>query len=280
MVTPDYFKTFGIRVLRGRAITNQDSAGDVRVVMVNEEFVKEFLPGQDPLQHRILVKQLIPGATKLGLLVPWRIVGVFHNVRLAAFRGQRPEIETPFWQNPWPTANIGVRTSGDPQIMRKSIAAAVHSVDPLIALAQPRTMDEVKSMSLADDRFTMVLFGSFAALALLLAAVGIYGVMAFTVAQKEQEIGLRIALGASRSHVAGLILRETLLLSGIGLTLGLVGAYFVGRALHTTLYGIGSMDFAAMGSVAVVMVGAALIASWVPARRAAALQPMMALRSE
>jgi putative ABC transport system permease protein len=173
-----------------------------------------------------------------------------------------------------------VRTAGDPEIVRKSIAAAVHSVDPQIALAEPRTMDEVKSMSLADDRFTMALFGSFSVVALLLAAVGIYGVMAFTVAQREQEIGLRIALGASRRNVVGLFLRETLLLSGIGLTLGFVAVYFVGRALQSTLYGFGSIDIAVTGAVAVVMVGAALMASWVPAQRAAPQQPMSALQSE
>ena len=277
MVTPDYFRTFGIQVLRGRAITEQDHA---RVVMVNEEFAKKYLPGQDPLQHRILLKEQIPGSKELGPLVSWQIVGVFHNVPRQALRNDRPEIDVPFWQTPMPAAYIGIRTSGDPEIMRQSIAAAVHSVDPQIAVADPRTMDEVKSMSVADDRFTMMLFGSFAVVAQFLAGVGIYGVMDFTVAQREQEIGLRMALGASRRNVMAIILRETLMLSGIGLTLGVVGAYLVGKALHSTLYGVGSMDFAATGAVAMVMVGAALMASWVPARRAAALQPMRALRAE
>jgi putative ABC transport system permease protein len=116
--------------------------------------------------------------------------------------------------------------------------------------------------------------------ALLLAGVGIYGVMAFTVAQREHEIGLRMALGASRKNVVGLILKEALVLAIIGLTLGLVGAFFVGRALHSILYGVGSMDFAATAAVAVVLVTASLVASWVPARRAAAVEPMRALRSE
>src|SRR5208283_1721411 len=133
---------------------------------------------------------------------------------------------------------------------------------------------------LSGDKFTMILFGSFAVVALLLAGVGIYGVMAFTVAQREHEIGLRMALGASRNHVVNLVLKEALVLAGIGLAVGLVGAYFVGKALHSTLYGIGSMDFAATGAVAVVLVAASLVASWVPARRAASVQPMRALRSE
>ena len=164
--------------------------------------------------------------------------------------------------------------------MTKSIAAAVHSVDPQIAVAEPRTLDQVKSLVLSSDRFTMILFGSFAVVALLLAAVGIYGVMAFTVAQREHEIGLRMALGASRSNVVKLILKEALLLAAVGLTLGLAGAYMVGRTLHSALYGVGSMDFVATGAVAVVLLTASMLASWVPARRAAAVQPMKALRSE
>jgi putative ABC transport system permease protein len=280
MVTPDYFKTFGIQVIGGRAFTDQDTAGSVHVAMVNEEFVRKFLKDKNPLDQRINVEELIPGVTKLGPYISWQIVGVFHNVRNGDFRDDYPEMEIPFWQIPWPSVNFGVRTAGDPAIMTKSIAAAVHAVDPQIAVAEPRTMDELKERNLASDRFTMILFGSFAVVALLLAAVGIYGVMAFTVAQREHEIGLRMALGATRGHVVSLILKEALLLAAIGLTLGLAGAYLVGRTLHSTLYGVGSMDFIATGVVAVVLVTASMVASWVPARRAAAVQPMRALRSE
>lgn len=277
MVTPDYFKTFGIQVLRGRPFTDDDTAGSVRVAMVNDYFVHKYLEGKDPLQQRLMIEELIPGVTKLGAAIPWQIVGVYHNVR---FREDYPEIEVPFWQIPWPTANIGVSTSGNPKLMTRSIEGAVHAVDPEIALATPRTMDEVKSDMLAGDRFTMLLYGSFAAVALALAAVGIYGVMAFTVAQREHEIGLRMALGASRGNVVGLILREGLVLALIGLGLGLIGAYFVGRAMRSTLYGIGSLDFTAVGLVAGVLFSAAMLASWIPARRAASVEPMLALRGE
>jgi len=280
MVTPDYFRTFGIQVVRGRAFTDQDNAGSVHVAMVNEEFVRKFFKNKNPLDQRINVEELIPGVTKLGPYITWQIVGVFHNVRNFDFRDDYPEMEIPFWQISWPSVNIGVRTAGDPAIMTKTIAAAVHAVDPQIAVAEPRTMDQLKGLNLSSDRFTMILFGSFAVVALLLAAVGIYGVMAFTVAQREHEIGLRMALGATRGHVVSLILKEALLLAAIGLTLGLGGAYMVGRTLHSTLYGVGSMDFIATGVVAVVLVTASMAASWVPARRAAAVQPMRALRSE
>jgi len=280
MVTPDYFKTFGIQVLRGRSFTDQDNAANVRVAMVSESFVQKYFKDKDPLQQRLMVEELIPGVTKLGAAVPWQIVGVFHDVRGGGLRDGRPEIEIPFWQIPWPSANFGVLTAGDPALMTRSIESAVHSVDPEIALALPRTMDQVKSDMLAGDRFTMLLYGSFALVALALAAVGIYGVMAFTVAQREHEIGLRMALGASRNNVVGLILKEGVGLALIGLGLGLIGAYFVGKAMHSTLYGIGSLDFTAVGLVAGVLFGAALLASWIPARRAASVQPMLALRGE
>jgi putative ABC transport system permease protein len=280
MVTPGYFRTFGIQVIRGRSFTDQDNARSVRVAMVNEEFVRKYFKDKDPLQQRLMVEELIPGVTKLGAPVSWQIVGVFHNVRSQGFREDRPEIAIPFWQIPWPDATIGVRTAGDPALMTRSIAAAVHAIDPQIALAQPKTMDEIKSDILSGDRFTMDLYFCFAALALLLAVVGIYGVMAFTVAQREHEISLRMALGASRGDVVSLVLKEALVLAFIGLGLGLIGAFFVGRAMHGTLYGVASIDYAAVGVVSLVLLVAALLASWLPARRAAAIEPMQALRGE
>jgi putative ABC transport system permease protein len=280
MVTPDYFKTFGIQVIRGRSFTDQDNAASVRVAMVNENFAQKYFKDKDPLQQRLMVEELIPGVTKLGAPISWQIVGVYHNVRSRGLRQDNPEIAIPFWQIPWPSATIGVRTAGDPALMTKSIAAAVHAVDPQIALAQSRTMDEIKSNLLSGDRFTMVLYFSFAVLALLLAAVGIYGVMAFTVAQREHEIGLRMALGASRNNVVNLILKEAMVLALLGLGLGLIGAFFVGRAMHSTLYGIASIDYAAVSVVALVLLSVALLASWLPARRASAVEPMQALRGE
>jgi putative ABC transport system permease protein len=280
MVTPDYFKTFSIQVLRGRSFTDQDKAGSVRVAMVSESFVKKYFKDKDPLQQRLMIEELIPGVQKLGAEIPWQIVGVFHDVRGGGLRDGRPEIEVPFWQIPWPSANFGVRTSGDPALMTKSIQDAVHSVDSEIAIAEPHTMEEVKSLVLADDRFTMLLYASFALVALSLAAVGIYGVMAFTVAQREHEIGLRMALGASRGNVVRMILKEGMTLALVGLGLGLIGAYFVGQALQSSLYGVGKLDSTAIGAVALVLFSAAMLASWIPARRAASVQPMQALRGE
>lgn len=280
MMTPEFFETFGIRPVRGRMFNEQDIASSVKVAVVNEEFVKKYLPGVDPLQSRISVEQLIPGVTKLGPAVDWQVVGVYHNVRERGLREDNPEIEIPFWQIPWPNAAIGVRTTGDPAAMVKSIAAAVHSVDPEIAVAEPRSMEEVRDLVLANDRFTFILFVSFALVALMLAALGVYGVMSFSVAQRAHEIALRMALGANRGRVVALIVQEGLTLAGIGLTLGLIGAYFVGRGMQGTLYGVGKLDLSVFAAVAVLLVCAAVVACLIPARRAASVQPMQALRTE
>ncbi|HTZ60906.1 MAG TPA: ABC transporter permease [Acidobacteriaceae bacterium] len=280
MVTPDFFRTFGIRMLRGRGFTDQDNANSVKVAVVNEEFVHKYLKGKDPLQTRISVEQLIPGVTKLGPPVEWQIVGVYHTVRSGGLRQDRPETEIPFWQIPWPSAGIGVRTANNPDAMVKSIAAAVHAVDPAIALGEPRSMEEVRDLILSNDRFTLILFVAFAVVALLLAALGVYGVMSFSVAQRSHEIALRMALGADRNRVVALVVREGVVLAGIGLLLGLIGAYFVGRGMQGTLYGVGKVDFSVFGLVALVLLLAGVIACLVPAFRAASVQPMQALRTE
>jgi len=280
MVSPGFFTTYSIPVLRGRAFTDQDNAASVHVAMVNKKFADKFFAGKDPLQQRINVEELIPGVTKLGPYITWQIVGVFNNVRAGGFRDDFPQIVIPFAQIPWPSASIGVHTTGDPATVFQSIAAAVHSIDPQIALAEPRTLEEMKSRNLGGDRFIMTLLGAFAAIALLLAAVGIYGVMAFTVAQREHEIGLRMALGASRGNVVNLVLREALVLAVFGLGLGLVGAYFIGSAMHSALYGVGSLDFGAIAVVSLVLLAASMFASWLPARRASSVEPMRALRTE
>jgi putative ABC transport system permease protein len=280
MVTPDFFQTFGIRLIRGRIFTDHDDASGVKVAVVNEEFVKRYLKGKDPLQQRIQVEQLIPGVTKLGPPIDWQIVGVYHTVRSRGLREDYPEIYIPFWQIPWPSAGIAVRTAEDPTAMTRSIAAAVHNIDPQIALATPQTMDQVRNEVLANDRFTVILFASFAAVALLLAAIGIYGVMAFSVAQRSHEIALRMALGSSRNRMIGHVVKEGLLLACIGLSIGLLGAYFVGRAMRAMLFGIGAIDVSAFGTVGVVLLFAALLACYLPARRAASANPMDALRGE
>jgi putative ABC transport system permease protein len=281
MVTPGYFETFGVRVVKGRHFTEQDTAGVARVAMVNEHFANRYLPNVDPLTQRVAVDELISGSSKPGPPVEWRIVGVFHNVRNGErLREDYPEIYVPFWQSPWPQASVAVRTSGDPADATKSIAAAVNSIDPDLPLAGVKTMDQHVGEVLAFDRFGMVLYGSFAALALLLAAVGIYGVMNFAVAQRAHEFGVRMALGAGGANILRMVLKEGGTLAFIGLVFGLGGAYLVGRAMHTTLYGVRAMDIGSFSAAAFTLLAAALVACYLPARRASKVDPIVALRIE
>jgi len=280
MITPDYFKTFGIRLVRGRAFTEADNAGSIKVAMVNEQFVKSYIKDKNPIGLHVNVEQLVPGVQQLGPYQSWEIVGVFHDVRGGSFQRQREEIDIPFYQIPWVDAGIGVRTATDPTAMTRTIAAAVHSIDPTVALADVKTLDQIRDEALSGNRFSLLLYASFAVIALSLAAVGIYGVMAFAVGQREHEIGVRMALGASRSRVVRMILREGAMMAGAGLVLGLVGAYFVGRAMKSTLYGVGSIDLSAFCAVGSLLLVSALLASYLPARRAARVEPVRALRTE
>lgn len=164
--------------------------------------------------------------------------------------------------------------------MLHSIAAAVHTVDPDIALAEPHTMEQIRDNTMSNERFTLMLFGVFAAVALFLAALGIYGVMAFSVAQRSHEIALRMALGATRGRVVRLVVREGVILAAVGMVLGLGGAYFVGRAMQSMLFDVRALDATAFGAVGVVLIISALLACYLPARRAASIHPMQVLRIE
>jgi putative ABC transport system permease protein len=228
-----------------------------------------------------VAEQLVPGVTKRGTPIAWQIVGVYKNFHNGGPKREGfPEIDVPFAQSPWPQAQIGVRTSIDPESASNSIAAIVQSMDPDLPLGNPRTMDQIIERWSAGDRFTGLLFGSFAVMALLLAAVGIYGVMSFAVAQRTHEIGLRIALGAARSNVLALIMKEGLLLAVAGFIFGLGGAYGVGKAMHSLFYNVGTIDLAAFSAVSAALFLAALLACFIPAHRATLIDPMQALRDQ
>jgi putative ABC transport system permease protein len=281
MVTPGFFPAFGIRISRGRAFTEADAAGGQPVAVVNSTFVKKYFPNVDPLTQRITVEQLIPGVTNLGPPIDWQIVGVYENVRNAGPKGDGfPEIDVPFAQSPWPSVSMAVRTASDPASMSKSIGAVIRSVDPDLPMADVKTMDQLVTESLGEDRFGAVLFGGFACVALFLAAFGIYGVMSFAVAQRTHEIGLRMALGAGQGQVLGLILKEGMILGFIGLLIGFAGSYGIGRVMRGMWYGIGSIDPLAFSVVAAVLMLSALLASYIPARRATQVDPMAALRDQ
>ena len=280
--TPGYYETYGIRLTRGRFLNAGDLAGGLRVAMVSESFARQYLAGMDPLTQRLRIPELMPGHNPpLGPPVEWQIVGVYHDVQYAAHPASgSPEVNVPFDQSPWAYAYLAVRTSGEPGAVTKDVAGAIHSLDQDLPMTDVLTLDQVLSQSTASDRFTVVVFGSFAGLALLLAAIGIYGVMTFSVAQRSHEVGIRMALGAGRGQVLRLVVGDGMKAALIGLALGAPGAWLVGRTLHGLLYKVGEFDARSFTVVVTTLLAAALVACYMPARRATKIDPMSALRDE
>ncbi|MGH9159850.1 MAG: ABC transporter permease, partial [Vicinamibacteraceae bacterium] len=287
MVTPEHFETFGIRLVRGRPLTAQDASGARRVAVVNERFVEGFLKGRNPLGERVTMEEFVPGTVGFvpdfsGASVEWQIVGIFRDVANVARFGvpEAPEMYVPFSQSPWPQTMVAVRSATNPEALQQSLAAIVRAADPELPLTEVQTMDDIAGSIYAPDRLNIALYGGLAALALLLAALGIYGVMAYAVTQRTAEIGLRMALGAAQAHVRLQILREGMALAGGGLLLGLLGAYGLGRVMQGTLFGTSAISLPVLLAGSTVLLAAALVACYVPARRASAVDPMIALRQE
>jgi putative ABC transport system permease protein len=281
VVTPEYLGLMGMRITQGRGITAADRQGGQLVAVVNETFVKRVFGATDPLTQRLELGRIVPGANQPGEPQVWQIVGVVADSRSNGVKNDiAREIHLPFDQSPFPRVRMTVRSEGDPTALQKSIAAVIQRLDPDLPMGNVRTMDQVVAQTLVGDRFTTALFAGFAAVALILAALGIYGVMSFAVAQRTHEIGLRIALGASRGRVLWQVLREGLLTALAGTILGSAGAWFVVRALRDIVFGVSAFAPAAFVGVTLVLLAAALVACLVPATRAASVDPMVALRQD
>jgi putative ABC transport system permease protein len=278
-VTPSFFRTFGVRLVRGRFLNDQDGLQSQPVVMVNETFVRRYLPSGDSLSHELLLE--LP--SKTPALRQYQIVGVFHDVlnNEHLTGAAQPQVYVSQWQTIRRHAYIAVRTlAGDPATIVPALQHAVSSAIPGAAIDHLQTMTDVFEEQASPDRFQMILFGAFAGVALLLSAVGIYGVMSFAVAQRTHEIGVRMALGSRKSDVIWLILRSGFRMTLVGLGIGLAGALALGRVMRSTLYGVQAADLSSLAAVAVLLLSVALVACWVPARRSAAVDPVVALRDE
>lgn len=274
-ITPDYFTTMGIPLHAGRAFTAEDRAGAPLVAIVNEEFARRFFPNESPLGKHF---------ASLGAVTikGWaEIVGVAGDTRGFDLSGKvYPEIYWPFDQFAQRDPGIVVRTAADPGEIASTVRQAIRSVDPDVLVYNIKTFDEIVAQPTQRQRFTRLLLTCFSALALLLAAIGVYGLLEYTVAQRRQEIGVRIALGATARSVQALVLRQTLLPVGMGIAAGLGGALLLTRFLRSLLFGVGVFDPPTFAAVTLVLAIAALLAAWAPARAAARVDPVVALRSE
>jgi putative ABC transport system permease protein len=272
-VTSDYFRTLEIPLLRGRAFSEQDGRSGLGVAIVDDTFARRFLAGEDPIGKRIRI-----GNRNAD---PREIVGVVGPVTHYALEGgATPSIYEPHAQNATAEMTLVLRASSDPAALVGAAKAAFHAVDPMQPVASIRTMEEVLSDAVAPRRFPLVLIVVFAGVALVLALLGLSGVIAYTVSQRTHEIGVRLALGARRSDVVHMIVRQGARLVLVGIGTGVVASLLLTQLATKLLFGVSATDPATFAVVPLLLAGAALLASWLPARRAAKVDPMSALRAE
>jgi putative ABC transport system permease protein len=277
IVTPDYFSTMKIPLRSGRLFDAHDDENGSEVVAINEEAARRYWPNVNPLGQQLHLGVRLAEA-RSGMKT---IVAVVGDVKVSSLDSTpAPEVYVPYAQHQVDSLTIVVRTTGDPIAAVPIARADLASLDRDLPLAGVRTMDEVIGRSIAERRFTMLLLASFAAVAVLLSAIGVYGVLAYLVSQRTQEIGVRIAIGATAGDVVRLFVREGAALTLIGVACGLGGALVVTRALTTLLFGVTTTDPFTFTAVAGTLAGVALLASYLPARRAARVDPMAALRAD
>ena len=278
IVGPDYFKTMGIPVREGRAFEETDQFKSLPVVVVNENFAKKFFPGQN-----VVGKRINPGWSIGDEKSPMRtIVGVVGNVKHRTLDMDfTPEVYLTISQIPMADVSIVARTSiANPATITAAVRAEVAAVDRNIPLVRVRVFEDYLARALARPRFNAILLSIFAGTALLLTAIGIYGVMAYSVSQRTSEIGIRIALGAGKRSIFRLVVGQAMLIVAISLVVGLIGAFAATRLLNSLLYGVGASDPGTFIAIALLVSGVAFVAAWLPARRATRVDPIIALRSE
>ena len=259
-------------MLKGRQFTDRDSKDAPGVIVINEALAHRYWPDEDPLGHRLTV-----GFEKS----PREIVGIVGNIKQSTLSAEaRPAMYIPHLQLPTGGMAIVIRTNGDPMSLAATARAQVHAVDQNIPVTNIRTMDEIFSASVEQQRFSMLLVGVFGALAVALAAIGIYGVMGYTVTQRKHEIAVRMALGARTNQVLKLILKDGLVLAALGVVIGLVGAFALTRLMSTLLFEVKPTDAQTFITVSAILIFVALLACFVPARRATKVDPLVALRYE
>jgi predicted permease len=280
-VTPGYFEAMEIGLVRGRYFTDGDDENATRAIIVDEKLAERFWPDEDPLGRRMYQPQNIDDLFKVDEnTVFYTVVGVVRNIRPDDLAGEGSPVGTyyfAFAQSPQSFFTIAARTAGAPESLIRPLQAELAAIDPELALFDVRTMEQRAELSLSSRRTAMTLAIGFGAVALFLAAIGVYGVLAYSVSQRKREIGIRVALGSTAAEVASLVVRQGLAVAGAGLLLGGVGAIGLQRVIATEIYGVGAADPAVLGAVVLLMGAVAATASLLPALRASRIDPLRAL---
>ncbi len=276
-ISPGYFRTAGIDLLRGRTIADTDDLDHPGALVVNEAFVRRYFPDYEPLGQRLRLQS----HWRFETPELFEIVGIVRDVRFLGPDAEPvPAYYRPFKQFPDPFMQVLVRTEADPLSFVTPVREPIWSIDSDLPIGDVTTMAQHYATAVAQPRFNMLLLALFGGLALLLASVGVYGLLSYHVAQRTPEIGIRMALGAQIRDVVGMVVGEGLWLTGIGVVAGLVGAVGLTRVLDSLLFGVSPIDASTFATVAVGLAAIALVASYLPARRAAKIDPMVALRAE
>jgi len=276
IATTRYFETMGIPVMAGREFADSDRANTLPVIVINDTAARAFWPGESPLGRQID----LPGPNKTSVVLT--VVGVTGDVRFVGLAvPPRPEVFVNSMQSalPWSWLVLAVRAHGDPAPLTESVKAALRDVNPNVPIERASTLDDVVSRSIVEPRIYTFLLGTFASLAVVLAAIGLYGLISYTVSQRMHELGVRVALGAGRSEILRLVIGQGMRLAVAGVV-GLAGALAATRLLVGLVKGIEPNDPRTLVAVTVLVLTAALLAAYLPARRASCVDPMVALRAE
>jgi putative ABC transport system permease protein len=273
-VNESYFSTLGAPLLGGRFFVHSDDEKAPAVVIVNDTLAKQYFPRVDPVGRRLKI-----GGPERPDNAWMTIAGVVGDINYSGLDARpEPVVYLPFRQAPTNNQYVAIRTSTNPRSLERAVRAAVAELDRDLPLVNLRTMDELMTEAVAPPRFRTVLVSMFAVVGLLLAAIGIYGVMAYAVTERTHELGVRIALGADRGDVLRMVLGEAAWLAGGGVALGIAGALGATRLIQTLLFGVTATDVVTFTGIALLLASTALVASYLPARRATRVDPMVALR--
>jgi putative ABC transport system permease protein len=279
-VSPSYLAAIGMRLKKGRWLAETDTAGAVPVTVVNEAMVKKYFKNEEPIGKRIRIEQIIPGQPALGPEIAWEVVGVVEGEKACSLDDACAGLYVSYKQSPSPYQALVVRGAMEPNYLVKSIEAAVWEVNKNQALDEIKPLEQIKSESLGENRMRTILLGTFAGLAMLLSAIGVYGVISYTVTQRTHEIGIRAALGASAWEQLMLVLKTGMALTAAGLAIGVLGALGLTRLLASFLFGVSARDPGTLLVVSAVLTMVAVVACYIPARRATKVDPLVALRHE
>jgi putative ABC transport system permease protein len=281
IVSPSYFSALGIQLIAGRRLSDSDAAGAPPVTVVNETLARREFPGENPIGRRIVVREIVPGSTGFGKEIAWEIVGVIAGEKITGIGDAiNPGLYVSTTQSPTYEINLIVRADVPPQSLHLALRSAIDTVSREQALSDLRSLDDIVAQSSLATRVVSTLLTAFGSIALLLAVVGIYGVMSYTAARRTHEMGIRAALGASAGRLRALIVLGGMRLTVMGLAIGLTATFPTTDVLSSMLYGVGSYDPLTLTLVAAVLSGAASLACFLPALRITRADPLQALRHQ